>query len=113
MILEEGLNKLRDLMNSNINEVDWGTGTTAANENDVGLEAEISSVEQSSTNIVKSKTLSVTGVLPSTDASGNTVSEAVVRFSDGTDWNRNVFTGISKTNSKEIHNISTFVFTQK
>jgi len=110
--LKEGINKIRDLANSNINEVDWGTGTTAEAVNDTGLETEISSIEVSSTNTVADATLQIVGVLPSTSGNGSTITENVVRFSDGTDFTRRVFTGVTKTAGKELHTIQTTTFTR-
>lgn len=112
MILNEGLNKIRDLLNTNVDEVDWGTGTSVSESSDTGLESEVAGLDATSSNVVKDKTLNVTGVLVSTSGNGSAISESVVRFSDGTDLNRNTFTPISKTDSKEIHNVSTFVLTQ-
>lgn len=112
-ILNEGVNKLRDLANSNINEADWGTGTTESVASDTGLETEISSIEAATTNTTANKTLQVNGVLVSTSGNSNSVSEVVIRFSDGTDWMRDVFTPISKTADKEIHNIHPFAFQQQ
>lgn len=112
VVLNESLNKIRDLMNTNIDECDWGTGTTAAKVTDTGLETEISSIEQTTTNATSNKTLQVTGVLPSTAGNSNTISEAVLRYSDGTEHVRRVFTGISKTSSKELHTIVTTVLNQ-
>lgn len=112
VVLNESINKIRDLINAQIDEVDWGTGTTAETAADTGLETEISSIEQSSTNTVGDKTIQITGVLPSTAGNSNTITETVVRYSDGTDHVRRVFTGISKTASKEIHCIFTTVITQ-
>lgn len=112
VLLNEGLNKIKDLMNDNVDECDWGTGTTAATVTDTGLETEISGVEVTTTNSTADKTVQLTGVLVSTAGNSNTVSENVFRFSDGTDLLRNTFTGVSKTANKELHNIQTITLTR-
>lgn len=111
VVLNEGLNKIRDLLNSNIDEGDWGAGTATELPTDTGLQAEISSIEVATSNLTADKTIQITAVLPSTAGTGNVIAEHVVRFSDGTELSRTTFTGITKTESKEIHNISTFVLT--
>jgi hypothetical protein len=111
-ILNEGINKIRDLTSSSISAADWGTGTTAPTTTDTGLQTEIVGVDQSVTKTTASKTINITAVLPSTSANGSTVSEHVIRFSSGEDLFRQTFTPISKTTSKELHNISTFVIQQ-
>jgi hypothetical protein len=110
-ILNEGLNKVRDLLNTNIDEGDWGTGTASSYPTDTGLGAEIAGIEQSTTNSTGDKTLTVTAVLPSTSGGTAVIAEHIIRFSDGTDFARVSFSPITKSSSKEIHNITTTVIT--
>ena len=111
VVLDEGLNKIRDLLNTNITQGDWGTGTATELPTDTGLRTEVVGIEQSTTNAVTDKTLQVTAVLPSTAGTGNVIAEHVVRFSSGNELSRTTFSGITHTASNEIHCISTFVLT--
>lgn len=108
-ILNEGINKVRDYLVVNVSEGDWGTGTAQALPSDSGLVSEISGVEVSTTNSSNDKVATIVAVLPSTSGGTAVVTEHVTRFSDGTEFNRVKFTGITKSSTKEIHNITTTV----
>lgn len=112
VILNEGLNKTRDLLNTGIVTGDWGTGTAAAFPTDTGLgTAAATAVSVSTTNSTYDKALTVTAVMSSTSGGTAVYAEHVTRFTDGTEMNRVAFSPITKSSQKSIHNISTFVIT--
>jgi hypothetical protein len=109
MILNEGLNKTRDLLNAGVDEGDWGTGTAAAYPTDAGLQTAGSGVSVSTTNSVYDKTVTITAVMPSTNGGTAAYAEHVTRFTDGQELNRVSFSPITKSSQKSIHNITTIV----
>jgi hypothetical protein len=111
VVLREGLNEIVALMAADITEGDWGTGTATELTTDAGLQAEVAGIEQTAIITTGEQTIQVTAVLPSTAGTGNVISEHVIRFSSGNELSRTTFSGITKTESNEIHNISTFVIT--
>ena len=111
-ILNEGLNKTRDLLNTGINKGDWGTGTAASFPTDTGLgTAAATAVVVTTTNSTYDKALTVTAVMPSTSGGTAIYAEHVTRFTDGTEMSRVSFSPITKSTQKSIHNISTYVMT--
>jgi hypothetical protein len=110
-LLNEGLNKIRDLVDAGIAAGDWGTGTAVSLPTDTGLQTEYVGIDVVPTTTTGDKALSIISVMPSTSGGTATFTEHVARFSDGTELNRVVFSGVTKSASKEIHNITTLVFT--
>jgi hypothetical protein len=111
VILNEGLNKVRDFLVTEVVEGDWGTGTAASFPTNSGLANELSSVEVSVVGSTNDKAASLVAVMPSTSGGTAVITEHVLRFADGTELNRVVFAGITKSARKEIHNISTVIIT--
>jgi hypothetical protein len=111
MILNTGLNATRDLLNVEVVNGDWGTGTAAAFPSDAGLQFAGSGTIFATTNAVADKTLIVTAVLPSTAGGTAVYAEHATLFDGGAYFNRVAFSPITKSPSKSIHNISTVVLT--
>jgi len=102
MILNEGLNKVRDLLNANLTKGQNGTGTTTATESDTGLDTSVGSTLKTLTNTVSNKILTTTHVLTTVDANGLELTEFENQFSTGESLIRIRHTPISKDNIKEL-----------
>ena len=106
-ILNEGLNKIRDLLQTNLTKGQNGTGTSTTNENDTGLEVSAASTLKTLTTNISNKIISTTHQLTSAEANGLALTEFENQFSTGESLIRIRHTPISKDNTKEL----TFVIT--
>lgn len=102
MILNEGLQKIRDLLNTNLTKGQNGTGTSSVNEGDTGLEIADGSTLKTLTNSVSNKLLTTSHSLTTTDANGLSLTEFENQFSTGESLIRVRHTPISKDNTKEL-----------
>lgn len=103
VVLLEGKTRIRDLIDGDKEKGQVGTGTTAATEDDTGLETPVAATDISLTSSTAEKTLVLNYNLGSTLGNGNSITEFVARLNSGnTDFSRNVFASISKTSSIEL-----------
>ena len=95
----EGLNRLRDLVEIDIDKGQLGTGGTAASENDTDLETPDATTLLDLDSISKStKSLQFNYILPSTGGTTGTYKEFKLQSSSSsTDYDRIVFTGVQFT----------------
>jgi hypothetical protein len=108
MILE-GKNKIRDLIDADIDNGQLGTGTTAETEADTGLETAVGATEIAVTTTTASKQLQIDYNLSSTIGNGSTYSEYEFQSTEAAvSYNRITFFGIAKTSSEEFQ-ISTIL----
>lgn len=100
VMLDQGLNRVRDLINTDVDQGQLGTGTTAANSSDTGLETPDATTVLATTNSTGDKAIRFDFTLPSTGGSTGTYTEFCLS-EDATDveYDRMVFTGISFTNN--------------
>ena len=108
VLLIEGMNKIRDLLNTNLTKGQNGTGTSTVNENDTGLEVADASTLKTLSNNIGDRILTTTHTLVTTDANGDALTEFENQFSSGESLIRIRHTPISKDNSKEITFIMTY-----
>ena len=108
VILDEGLNKMRDLLNTNLTKGQNGTGTGTADEEDTGLETAIGETFLTLTKSKSDKILTTTHSLSTTVGNGNNFTEFENQFSTGESMIRIRHTAISKTNTKQIEFIVTY-----
>ena len=104
-ILLEGLNRIRDMINADIDKGQLGTGTNASTEEDTGLQTEDSTSLKTTTNSVASKQINFTYTLATTEGTTGTYTEFELQKSaTPVNYDRVVFTGISftKNGSEEI-----------
>ena len=107
MILNEGLNRIRDLIDTDIDVGQLGTGTTLETPTQTGLVSSISDSSGSGSSVSTTKT-SRQFVKQYTANSGigntNTVTEFAFRRSTSpiTDFNRVTFVGVTKNNTIDI-----------
>lgn len=104
VLLNEGVEKIRDLIKAELSKGQIGTDNTSPSPTDTGLIA-----PDSNTLLDLSSTSATGNVVQATHkvtvsiGNGTTYKEGEVQFSDGTSLNRVVFTGVSKTNTEELH----------
>ena len=109
VILNEGLNRIRDLINSDVEDALAGTDGTPPTEANTGLVAPIAATEADVTTTVVDKSLQVSHTIPSTTATGNTFKEWSTRGnSEATDYNRAVTAGVSHTANDDVTRITTW-----
>lgn len=111
MIPDDGANRIRDLVDSDLNEGQVGTGDTAPLLTDTALENATSGTNKSLTTTKTDRQISVSYTLPSTDGNGNTFSEYGIDFNSGnTLLNRVIYNSISKTANESLTHITRFFF---
>lgn len=108
VLLTEGLNRIKDLLNTDIFKCQAGTGTTAPTEADTGLETADSNTLLAPTKTTASSSIQVTHVISSTIGSGNAYSEQETQLNSGsTSLNRLVHTALTKGSKDEFSYITT------
>jgi len=111
VLINEGLNRVRDLVDNDIFKGQAGTDTTAPSESDTGLNSAVAATLLVVSTSVADKTLKVSHVIDSSTATGNTFSEWEVQLnSGGESLNRSVTAGVAHTSSDELTKITTFFF---
>jgi len=99
MMLTEGLNRVRDLFNTNTDKGQFGTGSTAEAYTDGSLSSAVAATQKSTTSTTVSQFLVKTMEITSTEGNSNTLQEFVLqKSSTGDTINRVTFTGLAKTN---------------
>jgi len=95
-ILLEGLNRIRDLIDSDIDKGQLGTGTAASTESDTGLGNALSTSLLTTVSSTAEKQISFTYTMPSTTQLTATVTEfELQKSSTPVNYDRIVFTGLS------------------
>jgi hypothetical protein len=103
MILEEGLNRIRDLHSTDIENGVMGTASTTVVETQTGLQSPVAASELAVIKTTSNKTTSVSYTLPSTTGTGFTYREFGVRNdTDSIDFDRVIFTGIEHTIADDV-----------
>ena len=103
MMLTEGLNEIRDLLNTDINKGQFGTGSTAETFTDTALGTAVSDTAETPTASTASQFLQKTTTTSSVEGNSNTLAEvAMFRTTSSIMMSRAVFNGIAKTNTQEI-----------
>jgi len=93
-----GLNRIRDLINTDVDKGILGTATNLEERDDLALGSEVAVTEMSLTSATTSKFLEKTYTLSPTIGNGNTYTEyGVKNDASNTFWSRITFTGVPKT----------------
>lgn len=97
VLLNDGKNRIRDLINADLNNGQWGTGTTAATPDDTALETPVAATAIAVTTALTDKQITIDYNLPSTLGNGSTLSEFMIDLNSGTDkLNHVVVPGLDK-----------------
>lgn len=111
VFLDAGVNRVRDLFNTDIFKSQAGTGTNAPLASDTGLQTAVAATLLTPTTVTADKAVQSTHTIPTTAGNGNTLSEQETQLNSGsTSANRVVHTGLAKTNADEFIYITTFFF---
>lgn len=108
VILDEGLNKVRDLINTNLTLGQCGTGISTATPEDTGLDEAVGATSTTLTNNVSDKLLTASFTLPTTNGNGLSFTEFENQFLTGETLARIRHTALSKDNTKELQYIVTY-----
>ena len=108
VILVEGMNKIRDLINTNLTKGQCGTGTSTATEEDTELDEAVGATLKTLSNNVADKLLTTSFTLNTADGNGLSLTEFENQFSTGESLARIRHTPISKDNTKELTYILTY-----
>lgn len=109
-ILDIGLNKIRDLHDSNIDKCWMGTDGSAVTASQTTLVAGVSASKIANTSTTADKTLVINYTLLSTVATGNTFREFAVILDGDTEYTRVTLTGIAHTSTDDIVVRQTFFY---
>ena len=114
-LLDEGLNRIRDLVSADLYAGVAGTGTTAISFTETELVTPIASAEDTSLIISPStRTLTITHYIPTTSANGNELTEWGIESNSGnTLISRSLTAPVSKTASIEINRVTLIYFDRK
>ena len=104
VVLNEGKNRIRDLLQSDLDSGEHGTNSTAVSVTDTGLGTAVSATNASLTSTTGDKTLNTTHIMTSLVGNGTTFYEYVVKLNSGsTDFSRSVYPAFAKTSDEELH----------
>src|SRR3990167_839729 len=103
VILYEGMNKIRDLLNSNLTKGQCGTGTSTATEEDTGLDEAVGATLKTLSINLSDRLLTASFTLNTIDGNGLSFTEFENQFSTGESLTRIRHTPISKDNTKELN----------
>jgi len=97
-VIITGLNRIRDLVSTDVDVGVLGTGTAIESRDDTALVAAVTATQMTLTATTANKFLEKVYILSPTTGNGNTYSEFAV-FNDAADamWSRVTFNGIAKT----------------
>ena len=102
-MLNEGLNRIRTLVNDDMDKGSCGTGTNAAKESNTDLQTEDTDTRFDTTYTLADKQITKEYQMGTGTGDGNTYTEYKDYDStNSNDYSRIVFTGIDKTTTNEI-----------
>ncbi len=105
------LQRTRDLIDTDLENGQAGTGTTLPTTTDTALETPIANTENALTSTTSGQSVQTTLVILSAQGNSSTLTEYVDFVNAGTTiLNRIVVTGIAKTAAKEITKITTYTY---
>jgi len=108
MILRDGKNRIRDLIDADKYKGQMGEGTTAPTEDDASLETADSNTLFDLSSTLSDKQILLDYNCPTTTGSGTTYAEFEIQLNSGTDHlTRQTFAGLGKLSTEEWQ-ISTF-----
>ena len=109
--LNDGLNRIRDLVHDDIYKCQSGTGTTAVTLDDTGLETPDATTLETPTLQKADKAIQETHIILAVTGEGTAYSEFETQLNSGTDkLNRVVHTAVVKATNEEFNYITNFFF---
>lgn len=115
VLLNEGLNRIRTIVASDLSKGQVGTGSALPTPSDTGLQSAtaVSLLDLASVTANSDKTINVQYTLPSTIANGATLHEFEVQASTGDSVLRKVHESIVKDNTKEVRYFTSIFVAQR
>jgi hypothetical protein len=111
VLLDGGVNRVRDLFDGDVFKCQAGTGTTSPSATDTGLETADSNTLLTPTTVTADKSVQVTHTIPAGTGTGNAYSEQELQINSGsTSANRIVHTALTKGIADELIYITNFFF---
>jgi hypothetical protein len=111
MILNEGLNRVRDLVDAGLDKGQCGDDDTLPTATDTGLGSAIATTLLTLTSTTKTdKMITTNHNISSVTANGETFKEHEIRFANGDSFNHVVHASVSKSSSVEVEYITNFMF---
>ena len=107
-ILNEGIVKVVDLINTNLTKGQCGTGTSVTTPEDSGLDEAVGATQKTLSNNASDNLLTTSFTLATTDGNGLSFTEFENQFSTGESLSRIRHTPISKDNTKELTYLTTY-----
>lgn len=99
MMLREGINRVRDLFNTNTDQGQFGTSSTTEAYTDTALVAPVAATLVSTTSTTGTQWVIKTATVSSVLGNSNTYREfGLIRDTNDTLMGRSTFTGLAKTN---------------
>ena len=114
-ILQEGLDRIRDLLDADITHAQAGTGTQIPAQTDSGLFNEVTSTKKvvTKTKTTSPATIAFTHVITTSEGNDNDLTEWELRLNSETEsFNRTVTAHISKKANQQITRLVVVEFTQ-
>jgi hypothetical protein len=109
VLLTDGLNRIRDLINTDIYKCEAGTGVSSPTEDDTALETPVVATLGTPTKTTADKSIQLTHIIAAGIATGSILSEQEVQLNSGTDhFNRIVHTALIKSNLDQYEYITIF-----
>ena len=108
VILNEGIIKVVDLINTNLTIGQCGTGTSVTTEEDSGLDQAVGATQKTLSNNLSDNLLTTSFILATTDGNGLSLTEFENQFTTGESLSRIRHTPISKDNTKEFTYLITY-----
>ena len=103
VLVDDGKNRLRDLINDDIYQGQVGTDSTAATASDTALGSAVAGTNKSLTLTKSDKHIQIDYTILSTEGNTNTLKEYGINQNTGTDFlMRQTFNDLVKDNSKEL-----------
>lgn len=102
MITDAGKNRVRDLINTDLDTGEFGTGTTAPTSADTTLESAEAATSKTINTTTANKKINITHVLLSTEGNGVDYTEYGNFVNTSTLFNRVTFPELEKTASEEF-----------
>ena len=111
VVLNDSLNRIKNLVNEDIFKCQAGTGTTAANATDTGLETEVSATLFTRSKVVSDKAIQVTHDINPSIATSSALSEQEIQVNSGSSsFNRIVHTALTKNANDQFTYITNIFF---
>lgn len=107
-LLNEGLNKVRDLISAALTIGQCGTGTSTATPEDTGLDESVGGTSKTLTNNLSDRLITSSFTLTTADGNGLSLTEFENQFNTGESLIRIRHTPLTKNNTKELQYVVTY-----